>query len=383
MPRSRRSEICCAAPARRVRDLRRLLLPVLILVLPLSFLALLPCESIAAPTLTGSLAWGWDDNVREAMDPRAKLEDHFLRFMLDGSPGAGRWGASRGALRVRGLAERYDRYATESRLQGEVTGEALRSLGGGATIWINGWVEGRVYPDSTSRNFRRSSLSIGASAPFHRGRVGIGLSDRTIDYRRNPGIDRRGDAFFVDYRRAITARLETHFMMEFEWARWDRRAIKQVAPDLFAPGGRQEDRGREARLTLRYLRGWLLETTFGWESVRSNSFGYSVGRRRIEAAVSAWLPGSVLAQLRGRLEEADYHDRELDRVFVIRTGEDVEAGEDSNSLTLRLRRQLIPRVLLEGRASLFRNESLLVGSRYDKRTASLGLVWAPVGQSDF
>lgn len=337
----------------------------------------------AAPSLRGALSWGWDDNVREAMDPREKGSDRFLRILVDASPGRAGFRGFQTASRLRGMVERYDRYATESRLQGELTGEVVRAIGAGGSLWASAWIEGRAYPDSLPREYRRSSTSIGAAAPFHRGRVGLGLSDRTIDYRRNPGLDRRGDAFAVDYRRGFSNGLDAHLWVEFEWSRWNRSAIKQIAPDIFETAGRQKDRSREMRFTLRYLKGALFETTFGWESVRSNSFGYSVSRRRIEGAVTGILPGSVTAQIAGRLEGASYHDRDLDRVFVIRSGEDVEAGEDSNSLTLRIRRQLIPRVLLEGRASVFRNESLLVGSRYDKRVASIGLVWAPLGQSDF
>lgn len=345
--------------------------------------ALQAANADATPSLRGTLAWGWDDNVREAMEPRLKRSDRFLRLMLDASPDRARYRGFQGAARLRGLAEQYDRYGTESRIQGELTGEVVRGIGRGRTLWLNAWLEGRDYPDSTPRNYGRSSLSAGASAPFHRGRVGAGLSARTIDYRRNPGLDRRSDAFAVDYRRSFANALEAHLWTEFEWSRWNRYAIKQIAPDLFAPSGKQKDRSREIRLTLRYLKGWLYEATLGWESVRSNSFGYSVGRKRIEATVTGWLPGDIMVQMRGRLEGASYHDRDLGRVFVIRSGEDVEAGEDSNSLTIRIRRQLVPRVLLECRGSIFRNESLLVGSRYDKRTASLGLVWTPSGQSDF
>ncbi len=131
------------------------------------------------------------------------------------------------------------------------------------------------------------------------------------------------------------------------------------------------------------MTGPLFEISLGWESVRSNSFGYSVGRRSAESAVSGWLPWRVLAQARGRIESTSYHDRDLARVFVLRSGENQEAGDDNNSMILRLRRPIRKGLALDGRVAWFRNESLLVGSFYRKTTATIGVTWAPLGASDF
>ncbi len=98
---------------------------------------------------------------------------------------------------------------------------------------------------------------------------------------------------------------------------------------------------------------------------------------------SGWLPGRLLLQIRGRAESTSYRDAGLSDVFIFPAGEEQEAGEDNNSLQVRLRRPLGPGMAVEGRISWFRNESLLVGSFYRKTLGSIGVVWTPVGSSDF
>jgi hypothetical protein len=91
----------------------------------------------------------------------------------------------------------------------------------------------------------------------------------------------------------------------------------------------------------------------------------------------------LLLQLRGRAEWTSYRDHGLSEVFISRLGEEQEAGEDNNSLQVRLRRPVARGWALEGRISWFRNESLLVGSYYRKNLGSIGIVWTPIGASDF
>ena len=328
------------------------------------------------------MAWGWDDNVREAMEKDQRHPDRFLRLYLEGSQEQMRYRAYAAGLRLRALTERYLRYADDSRLQVEGNIELLRRLGRGGSLWANGRLERRVYPDSTPRNFSRDAFSIGLGAPCRGGRLNIGTSTRGIDYQRTRRFDRRGQAFTIDYRKPLSPRWEANAIAEFEWAHWGRSAIKQVTAEAFELRGDQEDRGREARFGIQYVRGWLYGLTLAWGLVRSNSFGYSVTRRSVEGQVHGWLPGALLFQVRGRVEGVAFHDRGLGRVFVIRTGEDVEAGQDNNALYLRVRRALSSQLAVEGRASWFRNESLLIGTHYHKMVGSLGVVWSPIGASD-
>ncbi len=283
--------------------------------------------------------------------------------------------------RFQGLFERYVRYDTESRLLGEGEAAIDRPVGD-ASFWARARWEGRAYPDSGKRDFHTDLLILGTTVPFRGGRLSFSGVREGIDYGRTGPFDRRANGFAGVFRRSFHRRLDGSIGFDFDWSRYGRPAIR-IEPSGPLAVGHQRDRARAARLTARYLRGFLYETELVWESVRSNSFGYSVGRRSATVSVTGWLPASVLFQVRGRLESVDYHDTGLDRVFVFGTGEAQDRGEDNNVLALRARRALLRNLALEGRLSWYRNESLLLGSYYRKRAASIGLTWIPIGSSDF
>ncbi len=346
--------------------------------------ALLLCPTSSRGTLLRANAgWGWDDNAREAMLRQEFISDRFFRLAAEGTPDPLRWRRSSAGIRLRGLMEQYDRLATETRYQGDATLDLQQGMFRGITGWGSGWIEGRTYPDSLRRSFVRGSFAGGVRAPFRGGSIGLGGAAREIDYHRTPGVDRRSGAVTLEYRRPLRHSLDGKLSVEFETVRWDRPAIRRTGPDLFDTTGHQRDRGRQFDVGLRYLRGWLFEASVGIESIRSNSFGYSIRRTSLEGGVTGWVPGSVLVQLRGRVESVKYRDPGLDRVYILPAGEDLEAAKDNNILTLRLRRALLRQVALEARSSWFRNESLLVGYHYRKALATIGLVWTPIGASDF
>ena len=317
------------------------------------------------------------------MEKADRREDRFLRLMAEGATGPLRYHRIRGSARGRALTERYGRTATESRLQGEGTATGWLDLARGAALRLDGSLEGRSYPDSTERGFSRARGLLGIVSPLHDGVVDLSTGWGRLDYRRTPVLDRADRFLSLRYRRAIDRRLDVEAGATFEWLAHGRAAIRQIDSTTFLLSGDQRDRGREAWIALRHLRGWLYEIGLSWKSVRSNSFGYSVGRKAVEGALTGWLPGGLLFQVRGRLEAISYHDPGLERVFLVRAGENTEAAEDNNRLLLALRRGLGERVALEGRLGWFRNESLLVGEFYEKRVGSVGLIWHPVGASDF
>ncbi len=333
-----------------------------------------------AGVLRGGGSWGWDSNVLEEMDAKKRVQDSFLRLMVEASPEPFRSGRQSLGLRARGLTERYFHYASDSRYQVDGSFQANRRTGRTASVWLSGRGEFRSYPDNTDRNFRRGSAALGVAAKARGGDFSAAWALRGLDYRRTPRFDRRAQAVTLDYRRALHPRIELSATAEFEWSRYSRDAVKQPSEETTRA---QKDRGREARIAVQYMRGWLFETFASWEGVRSNSFGYSLGRRSLGGMASGWVPGKLLLQVRGRIETTSYRDSGLADVYILRAGENQEAGEDNNSLQVRLRRPVGPAWSLEGRISWFRNESLLVGSFYRKTVGSLGVVWTPVGSSDF
>lgn len=324
------------------------------------------------------MGWGVDSNVREAIDVE-RLSGGFLRLLVDASSGPIRKGNYAGAGGLRALADRYSRYGTESRDQIEGSLDLQRRVARLGAIWGNARMEFRSYPDSTRRNYSRSAIGFGIRAPFRGGILTLGGTGRGTDFRNTARFDRRGRAFSIGYRRPFSRRLELTGGLEFESIRWGRVAYDTIGPK----GIDQRDQSRDASIGARYLRGCLFEGTVGWKSVRSNSLGYSLGRKSAEVGVSGWLPGAVLVQVRGRVESVSYRDRNLGRIFFVPRNENIDASEDNNTVMVRIRRRLMREIAIDGRASWFRNESPFVGVYYRKAVASLGLAWTPIGASEF
>jgi hypothetical protein len=279
---------------------------------------------------------------------------------------------------LRALVDRYSRHGSESRDQIEGTVDLQEKLRNSSVVWASGRVEYRSYPDSLRRNYQRGTYALGIRTPFRGGSFTLGGSGRGIDFNGTPGYDRRSRAFSISYRHALTHEAEITGTTEFESSHWSRPAFDDRNA---SKGFVQKDQGRQALIGFRYLHKWLFDLTLGWESIRSNSYGYSLARRSAEGGISGWIPGSLLLQLRGRIEGISYRDHDLAGVFL-RNG-NVEANEDDNSLLLRLRRSLSRELAVEGRASWFRNRSPFVGLYYKKAVGSFGLVWTPIGISDF
>jgi hypothetical protein len=338
---------------------------------------------LLASVLRGAGSWGWDSNVLEEMDAKRRVQDSFLRLLVEAAPEPFRLGRQSLGLRARGLTERYFHYASDSRYQAEGSLLATRQTGRAASLWLSGRGEFRSYPDNTDRNYQRGNATLGVAAKARGGDFNFAWALRGLDYRRTPRFDRKAQAVTLDYRRAVRRRFEFSGTAEFEWSRYGRDAVRWPPEETDVTSRQQRDRGREARLAVQYMRGWLFETFVAWEQVRSNSYGYSLGRRSLGGMASGWLPGDLLLQVRGRVESTSYRDSGLADVYVLRAGENQEAGEDNNSLQVRLRRPVGPAWSLEGRISWFRNESLLVGSYYRKTVCGLGIAWTPVGTSDF
>jgi hypothetical protein len=81
------------------------------------------------------MSWAWDSNVREAMERDRREDDRFLRLYVEGEAMPLSRGPTQLALRLRGLTERYSRFATESRVQAEGGLELLRRLARSSSVW--------------------------------------------------------------------------------------------------------------------------------------------------------------------------------------------------------------------------------------------------------
>ena len=249
--------------------------------------------------LRGGGSWGWDSNVFEKMDAKERVEDGFLRLLVEASPEPFRAGKRSLGVRARGLTERYFTYASDSRYQAEGSFQATQQTGRVAAVWLSGRGEFRTYPDSTDRNYRRGSTALGVAAKVRGGELNVAWAVRGLDYRRTSRFDRSAQALTLEVRRPLHPRVDLTATAEFEWSRYGRDAIRDPSVEAEGDARHQKDRGREAQLGIQVMRGWLFEGFAAWEAVRSNSFGYSLGRRSLSAMASGWLPGGVASASEG------------------------------------------------------------------------------------
>lgn len=356
----------------------------------LSAAALSAHRAEAAAYARVQLGWGGDNNVFERIEKPAQVEDHFLRtlaeveFSRETLPMGGR-----GALGLRGFSENYSQEPHESRAQGEArlsTEFPLRR--NGALLRVDGGYSARSYPDSSRRDFRRAYVGLQGSVPLGpTGGLRPTLRVTNLDFKRTPRRDQLGIAFDLSYEQPVVrgilagAGLEiTNLRHGRASIRWNEEGGEEVGTEF---GPDQRDNSRFLHVGARWVRRWAARVEYGFRMQESNSLGSSYHRHEFRWLFAAPLPARFSAQLYGNLEHTHYTDEGLDRIYVIRAGEEEEAGDDNNTVALGLSRPVARSVRVESRVAWYRNESLLEGEYYRKRVWSLGLSWETGRPSGF
>lgn len=324
---------------------------------------------------------GSDDNALETLSERRE-SDSFFRLqgeaeVLRRSDG---WASAIGGS-IRGFTERYDQLENEGRNQGEVRlfghfrfgrpGLLVRALGG--------W-RGRDYPDSTMRNFeRRWGSLLGQLRVGPRGVFRPEVTVWSLDFNRTKDRDQVGVDLDLTYELPVGSRVRVHGGFGFGGVDYDRASLQvettpdgELIPELGPP---QDDTYRALRLGGQYLRGFLVQLQYTLRGQSSNSFGSSYRRHEIRWLLSGSLPLGISGQFYGNVESTHYTDDNLEEVFVLRAGEEQEAGEDNNLVALQASRALRRGWRAFVRHSWFENESLFVGNFYEKRVWTLGVSW--------
>ena len=327
------------------------------------------------------------DDQANSQDPET---DGFVRLQLEGEAIHRSTGLLRRvSVAGRGFSERYGSNRAEQRNQGEARLTADLRIGdrGPALRLVAGW-RGRDYPDSTARNFARRWASLNARFRLGtRGFVRPGIALWSLDFNRTANRDQVGLDLDVLYEHAIRPWLTAHGGFGFGSVDYDRESLKvlyspdgELLPELGPP---QEDSFRSFRLGAQLVRGFLAQLEYTLRSQTSNSFGSNYRRHEVRWLVSRGLPLELSGQFYGNLESTHYTDQDLDKVFVLRAGEEQEAGEANNLVALQASRGLARgwRVFL--RHSWFENESLFVGTFYRKRVWTMGISWESSGFSGF
>lgn len=356
-------------------------------------------ESAAAialdPAVRLQAAVGTDNNPLEVFNDatpnsRDPVTDEFVRLQVEGeltrrSTGLFQWMG----LSVRGFSERYNEVQAEQRNQGEVRAIADLRLGPrGPALRLSGGWRGRDYPDSTARNFSRRWAS--ANGRFRLGANGVlrpGVALWSLDFNLTGDRDQLGLDVDVIYEHSFRPWLTGHAGFGFGSVDYRRESLKvryspegELQPEL---GPDQEDSSRSVRAGAQIVRGVLVQLDYTLRGQTSNSFGSNYRRNELRWLISRALPYQFSGQFFGNVESTHYTDPDLDKVFVLRAGEEQEAGDDNNLVALQMSRPLGQGWRAFLRHSWFENQSLFVGTFYSKRVWTLGLSWESPGFSGF
>ncbi len=195
---------------------------------------------------------------------KERVQDSFLRFLVEAAPGPLRAGRQSLGFRVRGMTEHYAHLRVGFALPGggRASGEPAGSRRA-ASVWLSGRAEFRTYPDSTDRNYPARDGIARLECEGARRRPGRRRGQCAgLDYRRTRRFDRQAQAVTLDYRhcRAPENRSHARRRSSSGAATAGTRSIVRPGDGRFheAPA-RQGTRGADrsavhARMALRELR---------------------------------------------------------------------------------------------------------------------------------
>lgn len=336
-------------------------------------------------------AVGHDNNVFEQLESENRIGDSFVRLQADGRlawrRAAGRW---RGELLGRALMESYAAEPAEDRRQGECSAAlGVSDRRGARRLLLEGGISGRDYRSAPSRNHWRgwgrilSGISIGPRGTL------VGRFDLwSLDFRRTGRRDRTGGAFDLSYEHPAGRELVLAGGLELGTTRHGVASIQLERgeipgePSRLLEGPDRLDQVRRVHLGVRRLGRLLLRAQYGYRSQSSNSIDGEYRRHEISWLLSAALPAGLHGQFYGNRGHTRFTHPALDDYFIPRVGE-IEAGEDDNTVAVRISRGILGAWSADLRAAWHRNESLLVGDYYDKVVATAGISWESGNPSGF
>ena len=344
------------------------------------FFTLLPGRATAVDLQVGGRvqsSYAHDNNVFEVTDPARRQTTGSLRLL-----GEVRLAAlelpldSRAELSLRGLAESFPECPAEDRRQGEAgLSWDLASAAARHRLTLDAGYGLRAYPDSSSRGHHRAWGRASGVAPVGpRGSLVGRLNAWQLDFRRLPGTDQAGGNFDLSYEHPWGRRLVLRGGIELGMVRHRSVSllVPGVYPDTSVYGAERRDHYRFLHVGCRKTGRLVVQIQAGIRMQASNSLDGVFHRPEVTWLVSRPLGWRIIWQFYGSLEHTTYTVPALRHQPITRTGE-IEAGDDDNSIVLRLARPLSRRWDLDARIGWYRNEALLLGVYYRKQVTSLGI----------
>ena len=111
----------------------------------------------------------------------------------------------------------------------------------------------------------------------------IGWSTSRLDYRQSTWFDFTGRHGYLTFMRALRPSLAFEFTLRQSRLNFFRPAY-ELTPEKFirSPGTLQRDHQTDVVLRLRHRSAWLTQIVLDWQKNRSNSYGYSFRRWRLQ-----------------------------------------------------------------------------------------------------
>lgn len=348
--------------------------------LPALLLVFLPAGAIAGDLQGGGRVqsfYAHDNNVFEATDAARRQGVGSLRLLGEVRLAAAKLPLdSRAELSLRGLAESFQDYPAEDRRQGEVgLSWDLASAAARHRLTAEAGYGLRAYPDSSSRGHQRAwGRVIGVVPAGPRGSLIGRLDAWQLDFRRLPGTDQTGGDFDLSCEHPWGRRLVLRGGIELGTVRHRSMSLRilGVLPDTSVYGADRRDHYRFLHVGCRMTGRLVVQVQAGIRTQASNSLDGVFRRPEVTWLVSRSLGWRVIGQFYGNLERTSHTTPALRHQSVTRTGE-IEAGDDDNTIVLRLTRPVGHGWDLDARLGWYRNEALLVGVYYRKQVASFGI----------
>jgi hypothetical protein len=324
-----------------------------------------------------------DGNIVEATVDSNRTADSFLRILGEVRLRAGRLPLdSRAELMLRGFSESYLDHPAVDRRQGEV--DLPWCIASDVTrrrFEIEAGRGARAYPDSSGRGHHRNwGRAPGAVPAGPHGSLVARFETWQLDFLGTPQIDRAGTGFDLAYEHRLSPRNTLRTGLELGSVRcgWLSQSLVVHGDGQDPPVTSVEGRSHR-RDQYRFLHaGWrrigrlVLQLQVGYRVQASNSFDGAFRRPEATWLVSRPLAGRVIGQFYGNLEHTTYDERRIGGVVAVFPGK-INAGEDDNTVALRLARPIGKGWDLDARVGWYRNESVDIGVYYRKRVVSIGV----------
>ncbi len=341
--------------------------------LPLVLLGCLTTLGLSqSPTWEHSGRWQLsleqDTNVKES--PKEAESAGSLRLFADFQaqrPG----GRSRAEISLQGAWQSYGRHREEAKLMADVHTTVLWRVAARWELGAQGVLRGKLWLyDRPDHLF--SSLLVFAEGrlPAQLGLRGS-VAQESMNYAGSTFYDQTGWRGAVQAFRAVSARLVVIVEAGLERSRMDRPALRyeESSKRWWPLPCEQVDRGAHGGVffQLQALGHW--RAGYQYERSRSNSFGYSYVRQRLQVLGATRFSQKVLLRLFGALQRKRYAEVLGPWIPI---GLDTER-EQSNLLLMDVSRELAQGYRLLLRISWYDNESLIRGRYYQKGLFSLSL----------